>query len=291
MIRLKMVAISLVVAAGCAQAGEKSVPVTTGKIHAVDGVRVTYDVRGKGDAALVFIHGWACDRSFWREQLDLFARRHCVVALDLGGHGDSGANRELWSTAAFGGDVQAVVDELDLDKVVLIGHSLGGAVALEAARLMPRRVVGIVGVDTLHDAEIEYTRDMTQQAVESFKADFQATMTSFVRSAFVESADPNLIEWVASKACSANQEAAVATILEMPNLDIKKSFQAAKVPIRCINARPFPPNNLKTKVETNRKYSDFDVVLMQGVGHFPMLEKPEEFNGHLRGILSRMISP
>lgn len=291
MTRLKMVAISLVLAASCAQAGEKSLPVTSGDIRAADGVRVTYDVRGKGDTALVFIHGWAGDRSFWREQLDLFARRHRVVALDLGGHGDSEANRELWSMAVFGGDVQAVVEELDLNEVVLIGHSMGGMVALEAARLMPKRVVGIVGVETLHDAEFKYSKEMTQMAVQSFKANFQETMTSFVRSAFVEGADPNLVEWVVSKACSANQEAAVAIILEMPNLDIKKSFQAAKVPIRCINARPFPPNNLKTKVETNRKYSDFGVVLMQRVGHFPMLERPGEFNGHLRGILSRMISP
>lgn len=291
MTRLKMVAISLVLAASCAQAGEKSLPVTSGDIRAADGVRVTYDVRGKGDTALVFIHGWAGDRSFWREQLDLFARRHRVVALDLGGHGDSEANRELWSMAVFGGDVQAVVEELDLNEVVLIGHSMGGMVALEAARLMPKRVVGIVGVETLHDAEFKYSKEMTQMAVQSFKANFQETMTSFVRSAFVEGADPNLVEWVVSKACSANQEAAVAIILEMTNLDIKKSFQAAKVPIRCINARPFPPNNLKTKVETNRKYSDFGVVLMQRVGHFPMLERPGEFNGHLRGILSRMISP
>jgi pimeloyl-ACP methyl ester carboxylesterase len=291
MMRLKTVAISLMLAAGCAQVRDETVSVTTGNILAADGVRLTYDVRGKGDPALVFIHGWACDRSFWREQLDLFARRHRVVALDLGGHGDSEANREVWSMAAIGGDVQAVVEELDLNQVVLIGHSMGGMVALEAARLMPKRVVGIVGVDTLHDAEFEYGKEMTQKAVERFKADFQETMASFVRSAFVEDTDPNLVKWVVSKARSANQEAVLAIILETPNLNIKQSFLAAKVPIRCINAKPFPPNNSETKVETNRKYVDFDAVLMQGVGHFPMLEQPEEFNRHLRGILSRIMSP
>lgn len=291
MTRLKMVAIFLMLAAGCAQACDESVSVTTGSIRAADGVRLTYDVEGKGDTTLVFIHGWACDRSFWREQLNLFAQWYRVVALDLGGHGDSEANREVWSMAAFGGDVQAVVEELDLNHVVLIGHSMGGMVALETARLMPKRVVGIVGVETLHDAELEYSKEMTQKAVENFKANFQETMASFVRSAFVEGTDPNLVKWVVSKACSANQEAVLAIILETPNLDIKQSFLAAKVPIRCINARPFPPNNSKTKVETNRKYANFDAILMQGVGHFPMLEQPEEFNGHLRGILSRIMSP
>jgi len=289
--KVKMVAISLMLAAGCAHARDETISVTTGNVRAADGARLTYDVRGKGDIALVFVHGWACDRSFWREQLNLFAQRHRVVALDLAGHGDSQANREVWSIAAFGGDVQAVVEELDLNQVVLIGHSMGGMVALEAARLMPKRVVGIVGVETLHDAEIEYGKEMTRKAVESFKANFQETMASFVRSAFVEGTDPNLVEWVVSKACSANQQAVLAIILETANLNVKQSFMAAKVPIRCINARPFPPNNLKTKVEANRKYANFDGVLMKGVGHFPMLEKPGEFNGHLRGILSQIMSP
>jgi len=116
-------------------------------------------------------------------------------------------------------------------------------------------------------------------------------MASFVRSAFVEGTDPNLIDWVVSKACAANQEAILGIILETPNLDIKQSFLAANVPIRCINARPFPPNNSKTKVETNRKYANFDAVLMQGVGHFPMLEKPEEFNNHLHKVLLQITSP
>jgi pimeloyl-ACP methyl ester carboxylesterase len=193
--------------------------------------------------------------------------------------------------AAFGGDVRAVVEELGLNHVVLIGHSMGGLVALEAARLMPKRVVGIVGVETLHDAEIEYSKEMTQKTVENFKANFQEAMASFVRSAFVEGTDPNLVKWALSRACSANEEAVLAIILETPNLDIKQSVLATKVPIRCINARPFPPKNSTTKVETNRKYANFDAILMQGIGHFPMLERPEEFNRHLRGILSLIISP
>ena len=134
-------------------------------------------------------------------------------------------------------------------------------------------------------------KDALRKAVDEFRADFKQTMTSFVRSAFAEQADPDLVNWVTSKACSANKEAVLAIVLDTPNLDVKQSFLAAKVPIRCINSSPFPPMNTKTEVETNRKYADFDVVLMDGVGHFPMLERPEAFNDHLRKTLSEMANP
>src|SRR5262245_7744994 len=106
----------------------------------VDGVPIHYDVQGDGLPALVFIHGWSCDRSYWRKQMKYFAPRYTVVAIDLGGHGDSGLNRETWTTPAFGEDVVAVVETLGLTQVVLIGHSMGGAVSVEAAQRIPARV-------------------------------------------------------------------------------------------------------------------------------------------------------
>src|SRR5262249_39087570 len=91
-----------------------------------DGVPVAYDVRGRGSTALVFVHGWCCDRFHWRNQVDAFAPDYRVVAIDLGGHGASGANRKTWDVAALAGDVEAVLRALRLDRVILVGHSMGG---------------------------------------------------------------------------------------------------------------------------------------------------------------------
>lgn len=114
-----------------------------------DGVPIHYDVRGNGVPALIFIHGWCCDRSYWQKQMDYFAPLHTVVAIDLAGHGDSGLNRETWSMEAFGQDVAAVVEGLDLRQVILIGHSLGGTVMIAAALQLPGRVIALIGADTL----------------------------------------------------------------------------------------------------------------------------------------------
>ena len=287
--QIASVAFMLAVLTGCERPSDNIATVATGTARAPDGVEITYDIRGKGDIALVFIHGWACERSFWREQLDAFAGDYCVVSVDLAGHGQSKADRTVWSAASLAGDVQAVVEKLDLNKVILIGHSLGGPVALEAARLMLGRVLAVVGADTLHNAEMQYTEQMVRQALTAFNADFQQTMTAFVRSMFPEDPNSAVADWVVSKACSANQQAVLAIIRETPNLDIKQSFSATKVPIRCINAAPYPPTNTETKLETNRKYADFDAIIMPHTGHFPMLEHPKEFNSHLRKTLSNLL--
>jgi pimeloyl-ACP methyl ester carboxylesterase len=273
---------------GCRSAGQRAV--VTGVARAPDGVSIAYDVRGAGETALVFVHGWACDRSFWHEQLDAFSNDYRVVSLDLGGHGWSGAERETWSVAGLAGDVRTVVEGLGLERVILIGHSLGGPVSLLAARRMPGRVVGVVGVDTLHDAELAPPEGMAEQMARQFEADFEGTMAAAVRSMFPEEADPALVEWVISKASAVNQEAILAILRDAPNFDLKESLSAVNVPVRCVNATPRTQGGFKTAVETNRAYADFDAVVMEGVGHFLMLERPEEFNARLREILAELTS-
>jgi pimeloyl-ACP methyl ester carboxylesterase len=115
-----------------------------GRVRSADDVEIVYSARGAGETALVFIHGGLADREFWAPQLSALADAFRVVALDLGGHGSSGRNRKARTIAAFGEDARAVVEALALKRVVLIGNSLGGPVALEAAGLLRGRVLGVM---------------------------------------------------------------------------------------------------------------------------------------------------
>src|SRR4051794_35770106 len=99
-----------------------------------DGVQVSFESRGTAAPAVVFVHGWSCDRRYWQRQLDHFAERHQVVAVDLGGHGESGSGRTNWTMPSFAADVVSVVEDLALGPMVLVGHSMGGDVVVEAAR-------------------------------------------------------------------------------------------------------------------------------------------------------------
>ena len=104
---------------------------------------------GKGDPAIVLIHGWSCDGNYWSAQLEALKAKYTTVTVDLAGHGASGRNRTDWSMGNFGEDVAAVVRQLQNTKIVLVGHSMGAPVALEATRRIGDRVIGIIAVDSL----------------------------------------------------------------------------------------------------------------------------------------------
>jgi sigma-B regulation protein RsbQ len=266
----------------------------TATVAAPDGVPVVYEVRGEaetGEPALVFVHCWGCDRTYWREQLDVFAADYRVVAMDLAGHGESGVGRETWSVPGLAGDVVAVADALGLERMVLIGHSMGGPVSLEAARRMPGRVVGIVAVDTLHNADYEFPPEQVDQLIGAFEADFPGTVAEFIRGMYQPGADPAVVDWTVKKAQATNQEAAIALMRDFGSLDFPAAFSAARVPIRAINAAPASPRQPVTEIEINRKYADFDAVLIPGVGHFLQLERPAEFNAHLRAVVAELAAP
>jgi pimeloyl-ACP methyl ester carboxylesterase len=119
-----------------------------------DGISLSFEVHGSRAPALVFVHGWSCDRSYWSRHLGAFAGRHQAVAVDLAGHGESGVGRQTWTMPAFGEDVVAVVEHLGLGAVVLIGHSMGGDVVVETALRLRDQVVGVVWADTYDNLEI-----------------------------------------------------------------------------------------------------------------------------------------
>ncbi len=257
-----------------------------GTARAADGVSIAYDVRGKGDTALVFIHGWCGDRSYWNEQLDAFAKDYRVVAVDVAGHGESGTNRAKWTIAGLAADVEAVVKELGLKRVVLIGHSMGGPISLIAAKRMPERIIGVVGVDTLHNAEYDFPKDQREAFAAKFESDFAGTMAGGIKMMFPpDKADPALVKRLTDKAVKTDPKVAIALLLDFNNVNLKADLSAAKVPVRCVNSTPFGPFSIPTAIDINRKYADFDAVVIEGTGHYPMLERPAEFNEKLGKVL------
>lgn len=260
-----------------AAAGPESVP-------AGDGVPIAYTVAGSGSPALVFIHGWMCNQSFWLPQVAEFAPTHTVVTIDLAGHGQSGKARDGWPLMAFGSDVQAVVEHLGLERAILVGHSMGAPVALEAARLMPGRVVGVVAVDSLHDADWKLDDEQKAGFLAAWEQDWPGTCARFVAGMFPNSAEPALVKRVHADMCSGDPEIGRALMKRFLNYELGPALAAVNVPVRCINSTA----NL-SNIEGNRRYhADFDVVSMDGVGHFLMMEQPEAFNQHLSEIVADM---
>ena len=163
---------------------------TVGDVHAKtqwprvvfskDGTPISYEVYGAGEPTLVFVHGWSCDARYWRAQVSHFSKKHRVVILDLAGHGHSGMSRTKYTMGAFGEDVRAVTEAVGSPRVILIGHSMGGSVIAEAARLMPNRVIGLIGIDTLDNIEYPLTSEELKKMTAPLEKDFQAGSRQFI---------------------------------------------------------------------------------------------------------------
>ncbi len=182
--------------------------------YSTDGVAIHYQVHGAGAQSLVFVHGWACDHSYWEQQLQHFSRHYKVVTIDLAGHGRSGLNRDDWTIEAFGNDVTAVVEKLDLDTVILIGHSMGGPVIVEAAQHMTDRIIGLVGVDTFHDIDREAGNPEEVEAfLQPLIENFTETTEAFVKAnMFTATSDSSLIEQISTDMASIPSEVGVPAI-------------------------------------------------------------------------------
>jgi pimeloyl-ACP methyl ester carboxylesterase len=250
-----------------------------------DGVSMAYVDSGRGEPALVFVHCGNCRKEIWRETLDAFAPKHRVVAMDLPGHGRSGATRKEWSVPGLGADVAALADHLGLKDMILVGNSLGGPVSLEAAkRLGPKRVRGVVAVDTLQDVEQVWPEDAFKKLAEAYRQDFRGTCQKHMSSLLPQSSPAAVKERVALETCHNDPDAFRGLLATLRTYDAAAALRAAGVPVRAINAKLFPTN-----LEVNRKHApSFEAVLMDDVGHYPQVERPAEFQAHLRRIVQEL---
>ncbi len=254
-------------------------------IRAEDGTPIVCEVRGKGDTALVFIHGWCGDHEYWKNQVEEFAPNYRIVTLDQAGHGESGKDRKEWKVSDLARDVETVVKELGLKRVILVGHSMGGPVALMAAKRMPGTVVAVVGVDTLQNADFKMPEETAKGFLKMFETNFAATVDGMFGAMLNANVDPTLKKWLGDKAAAQDQKMAMGLMRDMLPLDTATLFKEAKVPVRCINSAGGYEYFRPTDAEINKKYADFKVVTIEEVGHYPMLEKPAEFNKKMAEVL------
>jgi len=279
----------LALLAACQQAPQEEIQETSGENLAVseDGVPIYFQSRGQGDYTLVFVHGWCTDMSYWDAQIPSFRVYYRVVTLDLAGHGRSGRDRAVWSMEAFGQDVAAVVRKLDLNNVILIGHSLGGPVILEAARLLPGRVLGLVGADTFSDIYLgPYSEEQIAAVLEPFRADFQEGMRRYVLENYVRfTSSPQLKKRIILDMAKVPADIGIGALEQLLHYDASATLQQLSLPIRSINAdRPlvyFRVIRSNTESFTNR--------FMSNVGHFLMVEERQTFNRILSEFLGQII--
>jgi len=262
---------------------------TPGVVPSADGTPIAYEVHGSGEPTLILVHGWSCDARYWREQLAHFAARHRVVTVDLAGHGHSGAGRETFTMRAFGEDVRAVADAVGGDRLILVGHSMGGLVIAEAARLLPGRVLGLIGVDSLHNLGFPVTEEHAAQMIAPLEADFPAACRQFAAAMIRPDTDADLADWIQADMAAAPAEVALSAMREYMAQWITGAgpalFEELPLPVVAVCADMWPVD-----AEANRRHMHaFEAIVLEATDHFLMLGAAEEFNGAFEEAIAKII--
>ena len=186
---------------------------------------------------------------------------------------------------AYGHDLVAVVDHLALEDVVLIGHSMGGDIVVEAALRLGDRVAGLVWVDTYHRLTVPETEDEIQAFLEPFRHDFVQTTRSLVRRMFPPTSAPDLVEAITEDMASAPPSVAFDVLEHAFRNEgpVMVGLQRLTIPVVAIN-----PDYRPTDAELLRRHG-VETVIASGVGHFLMLEDPDQFNRLLENALTTRI--
>jgi pimeloyl-ACP methyl ester carboxylesterase len=245
-----------------------------------DGVHVQYRVYGSGEPTLVFIHGWSADSNYWREQVARFKQRHAVVTVDLAGHGGTDGNRSAWTIAQFGQDVATALSAVAGERVILVGHAMGGPVALEAARKLGSRVVGIIGVETFNSVgSPALSKPQVDALLKPFEADFIGETRRFVTEhLFAPGSNRDLANKVAYDMSLSPPRVAIPSLRAVLEYDFTEPLRQLDVPIVAIDSDLGEPVN-ETRIR--KVLPKFHATIIPGVGHFPMMEDPARFNAAL----------
>jgi pimeloyl-ACP methyl ester carboxylesterase len=244
---------------------------------AADGVHIEYRIYGKGEPAVVLVHGWACNENYWNAQLaPLKAAHYTVVLVDLAGHGASGKNRSDWSMANYGEDVASVVRQLPHRQIVLVGHSMGGLVALEATRRIGDRVIGIIAVDALKSiGEPPLPQKQIETRVNAFRRDFIGETRQFVTaSLFPKGANLQFVNKVAYDMSLASPAVAVASMQALLSTDLAPIVADIHVPVMAINSDLEPTDLARIR----KSLPDFSAQVIPHSSHFLMMDDAPRFN-------------
>lgn len=263
-------------------------------LKAPSGVIWNFDCEGEGED-LLFLHGWGVDSRIWRQQSKFFSLSYRVILADLPGHGKSS-----WlkiSLEKMANDLDAILRILAVDRLTVIGSSLGGMLGLKYVELFPEKLKRIVFVGSMprfaasadypYGLDVERIRKLSSQ----LHSDYPSIVDIFFRSLFTQQERKSRrFRWLnkfrqEDKNISPLKPALVQYLDILEEEDLREVLRGLKIPLQFINGSDDTICNQETLsyLRQLKPHARFDIF--QECGHFPFLSKPHEFNKVLGDFL------
>jgi pimeloyl-ACP methyl ester carboxylesterase len=248
------------------------------------GISLRYE-RAGANLPLVFIHGLMGNHTFWDRQSAL-RQRFQVVRLDLRGHGDSSKPKGSYPLATMAEDVRHMVTALRLQRVVLVGSSMGGLIAQQVLRSLEGRAAGLVLVGTTACALASegYEHGFTSDERAAFVATAQKDYKGFVRdlgSRLFREGHRELLQWATQQMMKTPPYVAPAALQGLFAADERDALAAIEVPTLICHGRHDTVFPFSTAEYLNKHIKGSRLVAFEESAHLPMIEEHERFNGEL----------
>ena len=257
-----------------------------------NGVGVHYESYGAGGEALVFIHGWACDLTFWRGQQALYDHpERRALLIDLPGHGSSDKPHRSYPIEFFARAVEAVMRDAQVERAVLIGHSLGGPIAYAFLREFPEKASALALVDAFVSRHMAGPADRAATAAHFAKiarslqgAAGERNFAERVESCFTPQTPPALRAEIRAKMAATPKYVRIAALSSISSLGPPPDDETFDLPAIAIQAAE---PGTQARFELMRSiFPRLQLNIWEGAGHFLMLEDPQRFNAEVEQFLA-----
>jgi pimeloyl-ACP methyl ester carboxylesterase len=246
------------------------------------GLRLYYERAGSGVPEFLFVPGWCCDHTAFQPQFEHFGRTSAVTALDLRGCGQSDAPADGYDIRDFADDLAQFCELVGIEKPVVVGHSLGGMIAVELGGRYPTLPSALVLVDPGPIDPLPETVDFFRGFAEQLEGpDGMAVRRAYVQD--MGARDENLARWIVKHMCIPEQRVAAAVVRGVATWNGRDHLARCTAPVLLLRAAlASDPDALRLR----ELKPDLEVGITIGAGHFHQLEVPEQVNAMIERFLA-----
>jgi pimeloyl-ACP methyl ester carboxylesterase len=245
--------------------------------------RLFYTDEGEGDPALLFVHGMSCDSHDWIWQLAHFTPHHRTIAVDLRGHGRSAVVQSGYGLGDYASDLVALIDHLNVEPVVAVGHSLGGMVVTVLAVSNPEKVNSLVVIDPGYLHPLSESEEAAKSVREQAHVDPIGLFRAMLEPTYCPSSPPALKTWHMRRLEGMDPEVLEATMVTVNGggnngagfIDMSEEYLSRRAcPVLVLYVDPERAKREEPLFSDRRSRA----VAWPGVSHWPQQERADEFN-------------
>ena len=261
----------------------------------INGFGINYITEGSHtNLPVVLIHGFPFNKEMWNPQIDVLKKDYFVIAYDVRGHGQSDVGNGQYTIEYCVDDLIGLLDTLKITKVVLVGLSMGGYIALRATERNPDRIKGLVLCDTKSESDNNEAKIRRAQQAKSVKIyGSQKFANTFIPTIVCENTlkrKPEIVKFIHTM-IDDNSTIAVAGMLIAlaARTDTTSSLNKINVPTLLIVGEHDALTTTSGMTSMKEKIPNSDMHEISNAAHISNLENPEEFNRHLLDFLKKII--